>query len=368
MLTIYLVKKEKGRVYKSADIVRAFFSRELMHDDDGAPHFEDVCFADSASDQLGNTPGQPGHISITDTKNYWACCVSESPVGIDMEEQGRVVKPAIVKRFHKAEQEYLAVLSEGSREWTEEFFAIWTKKEAWSKLKGKGYAIGFSKFSVLEDTVEGIPVASFAHKQLIFGIAGDAEAQIVSRQYDAPMEKSALDFAAGLLDARAYSEGALAKKLTDRGYTEEETAEALGKLKGYGYVNDEAYADELARRAAESGKGRQRIKKELQEKGVDKELAARAVSEYSESEYDRAKQAALKMLGRPAGLHGADCGVFSDGSHEYSSAVQEEDLTPEQKKELRAKRQKLVGKVTRKLASLGYDASVIWSVVEDLDL
>ena len=45
-----------------------------------------------------------------------------------------------------------------------------------------------------------------------------------------------------------------------------------------------------------------------------------------------------------------------------------EDLTPEQKKELRAKRQKLVGKVTRKLASLGYDASVIWSVIEDLGL
>ena len=345
MLTIYLVKKEKGRVYKSADIVRAFFSRELMHDDDGAPHFED---------------GQPGYISITDTKNYWACCVSESPVGIDMEEQGRVVKPAIAKRFHKAEQEYLAVLSEGSREWTEEFFAIWTKKEAWSKLKGKGYAIGFSKFSVLEDTVDGIPVASFTYKQLIFGIAGDSQAQIVPRQYDAPMEKSALDYAAGLLDARAYSEGALAKKLTERGYTEEETAEALEKLKDYGYVNDEAYADELARRAAESGKGRQRIKKELQEKGVDKELAARAVSEYSESEYDRAKQAALKMLGRDLGSE-TDC----PGS---AQRICEEDLTPEQKNELRAKRRKLVGKVTRKLSSLGYDASVIWSVVEDLGL
>ena len=353
MLTIYLVKKEKGRVYKSADIVRAFFSRELMHDDDGAPHFEDVRFKESAA-------GQPGYISITDTKNYWACCVSESPVGIDMEEQGRVVKPAIAKRFHKAEQEYLAVLSEGSREWTEEFFAIWTKKEAWSKLKGKGYAIGFSKFSVLEDTVEGISVASFTHKQLIFGIAGDSLAQIVPRQYDAPMEKSALDYAAGLLDARAYSEGALAKKLTDRGYTGEETAEALEKLKGYGYVNDEAYADEFARRAAESGKGRQRIKKELQEKGVDRELAARAVSEYSESEYDRAKQAALKMLGRDPGSE-ADC-------PSSAQRICEEDLTPEQKNELRAKRRKLVGKVTRKLSSLGYDASVIWSVVEDLGL
>ena len=351
MLTVYLVKKEKGRVYKSADIVRAFFSRELQHDEEGAPHFAD-CQAAEAPEQAAGA-----FISITDTKNYWACCVSDHPVGIDMEEQGRVVKPAIVKRFHKAEQEYLAVLSEGSREWTEEFFAIWTKKEAWSKLKGKGYAIGFTKFSVLGDAAEGIPVASFTYGQLIFGIAGDSEAEVVLREYDAPMEKSALDYAAGLLDLRAYSAEALSKKLLERGYREGETASAIEKLQGYGYVNDEAYAKELARRAAESGKGRRRIKMELQEKGIGKELASQEAEEYSGSEYDRAKSAALKMLGMsPAGS------AFSSDS---GSA---EDLTPEQKKELRAKRQKLVGKVTRKLASLGYDASVIWSVAEDLGL
>ncbi|MBQ9890619.1 MAG: RecX family transcriptional regulator [Firmicutes bacterium] len=362
MLTIYLVKKEKGRVYKSADIVRAFFSRKLQHDEDGAPHFADCQPAGPADPER--------YISITDTKNYWACCVSEKPVGIDMEEQGRVVKPAIAKRFHKAEQEYLSVLSEGSREWTEEFFAIWTKKEAWSKLKGKGYAIGFSKFSVLEAETEGIPVASFTYGQLIFGIAGDSRAEIVPRVYDAPMEKSALDYAAGLLDARAYSSESLSKKLSDRGYTDEEASQAIEKLKGYGYINDEAYASELARRAAESGKGRQRIKMELREKGIGKELAEEAAQEFAGSEYDRAKSAALKMLGMSPAIstYSADGGSAAFGTRDPEEAFSAEDLTPEQKKELRAKRQKLVGKVTRKLASLGYDASVIWSVIEDLGL
>ncbi|MBR5730447.1 MAG: 4'-phosphopantetheinyl transferase superfamily protein, partial [Firmicutes bacterium] len=155
MLNILLVKKTRGRVYKSEDIVRSLTGRQLLHDDLGAPHLADGT----------------DFISITDTKNYWACCVSDGPVGIDMEEKGRRARREIAKRFHKDEQEYLSVLTGTESEWTEEFFSIWTRKEAWSKLKGKGYAIGFSKFSVLDGCPEGIPVASFVRGDLIFGIA-----------------------------------------------------------------------------------------------------------------------------------------------------------------------------------------------------
>ena len=102
---------------------------------------------------------------------------------------------------------------------------------------------------------------------------------------------------------------------------------------------------------------------ELREKGIGKELAEEAAQEFAGSEYERAKSAAQKMLGMsPAGS------AFSEDGQTPDAAFSAEDLTPEQKKELRAKRQKLVGKVTRKLASLGYDASVIWSVIEDLGL
>ena len=341
MLTIYLVKKEKGRVYRSADIVSALTGRKLLHNEDGAPFFED-----------GSS-----FISISDTRNYWACCVSPEPVGIDMEEQGRQVRPAVTKRFHKDEREYLAVLSEGSREWRDEFFAIWTKKEAWSKLKGKGYAIGFAGFSVLDPAAEGIPVAGFTWKDLYFGIAGDSSAEVILKDYDAPMEKSALDYAAELLDARAYSEGALSSKLSERGYCGEEIELALEKLREYGYVNDKAFAENYARRGSESGKGVRRIERELSDRGIDKELAKEAALEYKDGEYQRAFDIAEKILSK-----------YDAGGELSGSGPGIEELSKEEKKELWARKQKLAGKVSRKLSSLGYDASVIWSVIEDLGI
>ena len=337
-MTIHLVKKEKGRVYKSEDIVRALFGLELAHDKDGAPFLR---LEEGAAERF---------ISISDTKNYWACAVEDCRIGLDMEEAGRVVKPAIAKRLHKDEQAYLAVLSEGGSEWTEEFLSIWTRKEAWAKYSGKGLAIGFSSFSVLDGT---LPLASFTYKKLVFGIAGATGADVVLELYDAPMQESALDYAAGLLDSRAYSAAALRKKLADRGYREDESDAAIEKLKDYGYINDEAYAAELAGRAAESGKGSRRISYELKEKGIEKELAGQAASEYKEGDRARALEVARNM---------AEKAGFESRTEDF------EDLTKEQKKELHDSRQKLAAKISRKLSSLGYDAAVIYSVLEDLGL
>ncbi|MBQ2311366.1 MAG: 4'-phosphopantetheinyl transferase superfamily protein, partial [Firmicutes bacterium] len=149
-MKIHLIRKEKGKVYKSADIVDALFGYGLDHDDDRAPHL--------------TGPGSEGlYISISDTVNYWACCIEPHKAGLDMEESSRRVKPAIARKLHKAEQEYLSVLSEGGSEWTEEFLSIWTRKEAWSKYKGAGLSLGFSSFSVLDGSIEGVPVASFTY-------------------------------------------------------------------------------------------------------------------------------------------------------------------------------------------------------------
>ena len=385
-MKIHLIKKEKGRVYKSEDIVRALFGIELEHDAEGAPVLR------LAEDAAGADPAR--YISISDTKNYWACAVEPFRIGIDMEEAGRIVRPQIARRMHKEEQAYLAVLSEGGREWSEEFLSIWTRKEAWSKYCGRGLGMSFSEFSVLggalpapasslalsvpalpdndassgsdpysvsvdQDAVQAedmVPVRSFVFKNLVFGIAGDESADIVFEQYDAPMEKSALDFAAGLLDVRAFSSAALKARLTDYGYRESEADAAIEKLKDYGYINDESYAAELARRSAESGKGSRRISFELKEKGIDKELAGRTASEYKEGEYARALSIARKM---------SESSGFSLGSGP-ASQPDPEDLSSVQKKALYSRRQKFAGKVSRKLASLGYDAPVIYSVLEDL--
>ena len=386
-MNIYLVKKEKGRIYKSEDIVRALFGLELTHDEDGAPRLA-VGEAPRPAAGLLRLQQAARHLSITDTKNYWACALSDSPVGIDMEEKDRLVKPDVVKRFHKEEQEYLAALSEGSREWTEEFLSVWTRKEAYSKLVGKGLRLGFSRFSVLgalkADPSTGgqtVPVVSFGYKDLVFGLAGGelssdagsyshpagsrAGAEIVPAEYDAPMEIPALDYAAGLLDSRAYASAALMEKLLARGYGREESEEAVEKLKEYGYINDEAYAEGLARRSAESGRGSRRISMELREKGIDKELAANTAAGYKEGDLSRA-MAEARVLAEKSGLFNA--AADSAPLRLAASADPDEDAGREQKKELFEKRRRLAGKISRKLSLLGYDASVIYSVLEDLGL
>ena len=341
MIIINLIKKDKGRVYKSKQIVRDFFGLELDHAESGAP-------------LLFN--GQ--YISISDTKNYWACAVSDSPLGIDIEELSRRASASIVRKFHKAEQEYLSVLSAGSREWTEELFSIWTRKEAYAKYTGKGLSVGFSKFSVLDNNVEGVPLGCFSAGNIMFGFAGDTEGSFAACDYQAPMEQPAIDYAAGLLDARAYSQAELEKKLTDRGYSAEEIRPALEMLKDYGYVNDSAYAQAIAQRAADSGKGSRRIEAELRQKGLEKELARDAASEYKEDDYSRALEIAKKMAA--GAVPGASFGSDPDAS---VSAVPED---PEEKKEYYAQRQRLAGKISRKLASLGYEAGVIYAVLEDV--
>ena len=71
-MKISLIRKERGRVYKSADIVRALFGFELDHDGERAPH-------------LKGPECEGLFISISDTVNYWACCIEPHPVGLDME-------------------------------------------------------------------------------------------------------------------------------------------------------------------------------------------------------------------------------------------------------------------------------------------
>ena len=348
-MKIHLIQKEKGKIYKSADIVSAVFGFGLDHDDERAPH-------------LTGAGSEGLFISISDTINYWACSVESYRVGLDMEERSRHVKPAIVRKFHKKEQEYLSVLSEGGSEWTEEFLSIWTRKEAWSKYKEAGLSLGFSSFSVLDGSIDGVPLTSFTYKDLIFGIAGDTQATVERTEYDAPFAKSAVEYGADLLDVRGYSSGELLKKLEDRGYGAEEAAQAIEKFKEYGYINDEEYAQSAARKASQAGKSSRRVEAELKRKGLDAQTAGNAAEELKEGDYARALAEARKMLDKLGGIPLAgqeDLGPddpFYGGSDEARAQIREAAL----------RRQKILAKISRRLAALGYEASVIYSVTEDL--
>ena len=63
--------------------------------------------------------------------NYIACAVSLKDVGIDILETSRIVHDTVAKRYLENEQDELKRIEK------------WVRKEAYSKLKGSGFNIGF---------------------------------------------------------------------------------------------------------------------------------------------------------------------------------------------------------------------------------
>ena len=312
-MTIFLIKKEKRKTYKSEDMVFAVSGKKLFHDEKGAPYLDEGC------------------ISVTDTKNYWACALSDVPIGIDMEELSRPVSSGICKKLHPAEREYLAPLQEGSREWKEEFLSIWTKKESYIKLMGKGLSFGLNKFCVLkewEDTLE-TDLYNLIYKGLVFGATQPIE--ISEFKYSAPMEKSALEAGADILDMFGCSAKTLKDKLLSRGYEEGEVDAAVAKLLDLGFLNDSEYGRSLARKYAAKGYSSKRIELELKKKGLSSGDARIEASEYKEGDRERAMEAALKLK-LPAPLD-----------------------------------QKQVAKTVRKLSSLGYDTYLVYDIIQKLN-
>ena len=90
------------------------------------------------------------HFSLSHTKGIAVCAVADTEIGCDIEltkarkmDSQRAVK--IAKRYF-APDEYEMILSDQA----ESFFSIWTRKEAYVKWTGQGFAEGFSSFSVFK--------------------------------------------------------------------------------------------------------------------------------------------------------------------------------------------------------------------------
>jgi len=82
-----------------------------------------------------------------------------------------------------------------------------------------------------------------------------------------------------MLDRRDYSRAELIRKLTEKGYEEAEAAEAADRLAELGFVDDARYAPIIVRHYAAKGYGAQRVRQELQRRGIPKELWDTAMQE-----------------------------------------------------------------------------------------
>lgn len=350
-MKIYILKKKEQRKYNSDVLIGKVLNLEglegfkVERDKSGKPYLT----VSARSSSL--------HLSVSHTSNYWVCALCESSgVGIDIEERGRSVRKSIVKKLHPLEEAYLAGFQEGSRAWSEEFLAVWTRKESYVKFIGSGLSEGLSTFSVISEENEYADVIKGKNDEAPFIRSVCLHSSLIAsvcslHMFDEPIIfefhddgfplKPVMEQAADFLAVRDYSSGSLIKKLKGKGHSAEDALYAVKELKERGYLDDFAYSKHLAQRAMEAGKGKRRIERELIEKGIDaltaKEIVMQMAQKDEQSEVERAFFQAEKLLRTP-------------------SIEQEQGDIP-------TLTDKQLSKVARKLSTLGYESSVIYEII-----
>ena len=78
-------------------------------------------------------PDSPWHFSISHTEHFAFCALSRHNIGLDVEEKGRAVSPAMIEKF----------TSDGEKgrlgdDPQDAFLRLWVLKEALAKLTGRG--------------------------------------------------------------------------------------------------------------------------------------------------------------------------------------------------------------------------------------
>lgn len=353
-MKLYVLKKREHRKYESDRLLKRVLSAEgkegfeIKREDKGKPYFIS-----------GNALALP-YISVSHTSNYWVCALSQSgALGIDIEARNRKVRSKTVKALHPLEQQYLSLFPKESREWTDEFLNIWTRKESYIKCLGSGLSEGLSSFSVVNAESEYTLFVEDKNENTFFiknvFIKANLVASVCSKEdfaepvlFDFNDEgeplKPALEHAADFLAVKDYSQEGLIKKLKEKGHSGPDAAKAVNEFTERGYINDIDFATALVQRAMEKGKGRQRTEKELIEKGVCKSMAREIVLQMisldGQSETDRAFLQAKKMIGMP--------------------------LFGENQDEIPALNEKQIAKVARRLSNLGYESPVIYEIINRL--
>ena len=92
--------------------------------------------------------------NLSHSGNYIALAIDSKAVGIDI-EQIKPIDIKIAERFF-SKDEILYITSHTRKMRTIAFYQIWTKKESYIKLEGKGLSIPLTSFSVLSQSSEKI--------------------------------------------------------------------------------------------------------------------------------------------------------------------------------------------------------------------
>ena len=112
-------------------------------------------------------PDRPWHFSISHTKNFAFCVLSDRNIGLDAEEKGRTVSPAMIEKFTSPEEKKR--LGADPRD---AFLRLWVLKEAQAKLTGRGMGnwlknTDFDPFDPKIQIIDGCYVAILEEENVI---------------------------------------------------------------------------------------------------------------------------------------------------------------------------------------------------------
>ena len=137
------------------------------------------------------------------------------------------------------------------------------------------------------------------------------------------------DTAAKYLASRMRTCGEMEEHLKKKGFPDDEIAEVIDEFKDFRYLDDEEYCRQYINYASDKGKGASRIRQELAQKGVSRDVIGFALEDYydRDAELERAlKQAEKTLAGKPLD-------------------------------------EKMKGRLGRRLISLGYSSDVVYKVI-----
>jgi regulatory protein len=104
---------------------------------------------------------------------------------------------------------------------------------------------------------------------------------------------SAFDKALSILSRRMRTEYQITLALSKAGYDEDETQEAVARLKELGYLDDRAYAERFLEILIEKKRGRRRVRDEMRRHGLDSALVDETISAGFPEEVERENATAL---------------------------------------------------------------------------
>ena len=154
---------------------------------------------------------------------------------------------------------------------------------------------------------------------------------------------TALERAISYLSVKPRTRSQVAAYLKDKGFSEDETADTIARLEEYRYIDDMEYARMYTESGFAKGHGESRIRRELAGKGVDSNTVDDVFYEFeNEGMIPNQFQMALEV-GRSV------LGDLKLNDMEYEE------------------RRKMEGRIGRRLISRGFETSVVYSVIRELE-